>query len=266
MSVNNVAESLADMENYTKSLTEYVTALQERSGDIMLPEFASLRKFNMDTIKELGIFYIKDATEMLLPKYLNNVESFGVISPTNNKPIFHNRWVIPIKNVDGNIINLVGYSHLADERYVYGTARYYRRRETMWGLENLNLAYELGYAIITEGITDAICLRNLGYKNAFAMCGTHNSDFIMKQLNRCEYGVIKVPDRDAAGVRASKKWNCLRSITLNTYIKYKDIDEMCKESADMVDIVREYMDICIDWIKQSKHNGFQCEKQVVTIT
>ena len=174
----------------------------------MLVDFANMRSFSIDTVKEAGIFYIGDATEMLLPSYIDKVEKFGVISPTNKKPIFHDRFVIPILDTDGKVLNLVGYSKNANERYVYGTAQYYRRRETMYGLENLEMAYDLGYAILTEGITDAIRMRDLGYKNTFANCGTHNSEFIIKQLNRCRHGVIKIPDRDEAGNRANKKWKC----------------------------------------------------------
>lgn len=263
---NEVTESaISEMEQYTNEFSEYVENLRQRSNPAMQAYFAEMRHFDVETVRENGIFYIGDATEMLIPAYLGIVEDFGVISPTNKKPIFHNRYVMPIKDVNGKVLNLVGYSKIADERYVYGTAKYYRRRETMYGLENLKLAYQLGYAILTEGITDTICLRNLGYKNTFANCGTHNSDFIINQLNRCRYGVIKVPDRDAAGVRANKKWKCLRSITLNTFIKFKDIDEMCKESDEMKQIVREYMDYCVEWITSKEHNGLQSASEVVTI-
>ena len=266
MSVENVLSSISEMNTYTNELTEYVNQLKSRSNKDMQVHFADLRKFDVETVRENDIFYIGDATEMLIPAYLGKVEDFGVISPTNKKPIFHNRYVIPIKDTNGKILNLVGYSKDADERYVYGTAKYYRRRETMYGLENLHLAYELGYAILTEGITDALCLRNLGFKNTFANCGTHNSDFIIKQLNRCRHGIIKVPDRDAAGVRANNKWKCLRSVTLNAYIKYKDIDEMCKDSDDMKDLVKEYIDNCIEWLVSGTHNGLSSINEVVTIT
>ena len=258
---------LDNLQEYTKNLTDYTMELKARAGDKKLQEFSEQRKFSLDIIKESDIFYIGDATEMLLPWHLGQIESYGVISPTNKKPIFHNRYVMPIKDIHGNVLNLVGYSKEADERYIYGTAKYYRRRETMYGLENLEAAYDLGYAILTEGITDTIRLRDLGYKNTFANCGTHKSDFIMKQLNRCRHGVIKVPDRDKAGQSALKKWKCNRSITLNTFIKYKDIDEMCRDREENIEWVKEYMNICIDWILSAEHRGHigTSQSQVITM-
>lgn len=263
--MSDIEKALKDMEEYSDRLTDYVKELEVRAGDKKLRDFSEMRQFSLDTIKENGIFYIGDATEMLIPSYFNYLEDFGVISETNKKPIFHNRYVIPIKDSRGKVLNLVGYSKEADERYVYGTARYYRRRDTMYGLENLEYAYNLGYAIFTEGITDTLCVRNLGFKNSFANCGTHGSDLIMKQLNRCRYGVIKIPDRDEAGKKASKKWKCNRSITLNTFIAYKDIDEMCKSSVDNKELVKEYLDICVDWIKSAEHNGYNTVDEVITI-
>lgn len=256
---------LNKMNDYTDHFTDYVKELQSRAVDKNLEEFAEMRRFPMEEIKASDIFYIGDATEMLIPKYLGMVDDFGIISPTNRKPIFHNRYVIPIKDTDGRILNLVGYSRDADERYVYGTARYYRRRDTMYGLENLELAYDLGYAIVEEGITDAIRVRSLGHKNSFAMCGTHHSDFIMKQLNRCKYGVIRIPDRDAPGRRAVQGWKCNRGITLNIFIKYKDVDAMCKDSDDNIAWVEEYISTCIEWLKGKDNNRFNAESQEITM-
>ncbi len=256
---------IKDMNDYSDRLTDYVNQLRQRANPAMQYHFAEMRHFDVETVKENDIFYIGDATEMLLPSYLGQVEDFGVISPTNKKPIFHNRYVMPIKDINGKVLNLVGYSKEADERYVYGTARYYRRRETMYGLENLKYAYELGFAYLTEGITDTIRVRSLGRRNCFANCGTHESAFIMNQLNRCEHGVIKIPDRDAAGKRAAKKWVCYRGIILNVHIAFKDIDEMCRESAENQEIVNEYLDACENWILMAKHHGKGCISQEITI-
>lgn len=263
--MNSVDKALSEMQDFSDKLTDYTMELKDRAGDKMLDYLSELRSFPIDILKALDIFYIGDATEMLIPSYLGMVEDFGVISPTNKKPIFHNRFVIPIKDTDGKVVNLVGYSKEADERYVYGTAKYYRRRDTLYGLEDIGLAYDYGYAIVTEGITDTIRIRSLGFKNSYAMCGTHGSTSILRQLNRCKYGVIKIPDRDSAGQKALKKWKCKRSITLNTYIKYKDIDEMCADDKDNIELVMEYINICIDWIKLVEHKGFKTADEVVTM-
>lgn len=263
--MNDIGIKLKEMEDFNDRLTDYTMELRARAGNRMLDNFAEMRSLPMDAILESDIFYIGDATEMLLPSYLGMVEDFGVISPTNKKPIFHNRYVMPIKDTQGKVVNLVGYSKEADERYVYGTAKYYRRRDTLYGLENMQLAYDMGYAILTEGITDTIRVRSLGFKNSFANCGTHGSIAIARQLNRCKHGVLTIPDRDFAGQRALKKWKYNRSITLNVYIKYKDIDEMCKDTEENIEIVKEYLYICIDWIKSSEHCGFKTTNEEVTI-
>lgn len=264
MSMQSLIE---EYNRHTDRLTDYTMELNARSKHDMKRYFANLRNFPLEIVDELDIFYIGDATEMLIPKFLKDVEEFGVISPTNKKPIFHNRFVMPIKDINGKVINLVGYSKEANERYVYGTASYYRRRETMYGLENLKMAYDLGYAIRTEGITDTIRLRSMGYKNTFANCGTHGSDFIDKQLNRCRHGVIEIPDRDLPGKKASNKWHTLRSVKLNTFIQYKDIDEMCADSENTNNqaVVKEYIDLCIEWILMGQHNGYEAQHEEVTM-
>lgn len=262
---SSFANEISSMDKFHNKLTEYVGVLQSRAGLKMLDKFAEMRDFSIEQIEESGIFYIEDATEMLVPVYINMLDDFGIISPTNRKPIFHDRYVIPIRDITGKVINLVGYSKDADERYVYGTAKYYRRRETLYGLENLNLAYELGYAIITEGITDTIRVRDLGFKNSFAMCGTHKSDFIMRQLNRCRHGIIKIPDRDFPGKRAAKDWKCNRSITLNTFIQYKDIDALCRDSVENKEWAVDYISACIDWIKTSEHRGYNSQSEEITM-
>lgn len=260
-----VTDEIKRMNKFNQYLTDYTQELKARAGSKMLKEFSELRGFSMDIIDKSDIFYIGDAIEMLIPSYLNRVESFGVISPTNKKPIFHDRYVIPIKNSHGQVINLVGYKKDADERYVYGTALYYRRRDTLYGLENMSKAYRDGYAIITEGITDTIRVRDIGFDNAFAMCGTHKSEFIIKQLNRCKHGILKIPDRDFAGKRAVAGWKCNRGITLNIFVKYKDIDELCRESNDNIEWVKDYIEDCISWLKTGEHRGYIAQSEVITM-
>lgn len=258
-------EETLEKKKYNRTFTEYVNELRIRSNQNNLDYFAELRDFPIETVKEAGIVYVADMAEMLLPKYMDIVDELGVISNTNKKPIFKDRFVIPILNADGEVENLVGYSKDADERYVYGTAKYYRRRDTYWGLENLNLAYDLGYAIVTEGITDAIRLRSLGFKNTFAMCGTHSSEEMTSLLDRCRYGVIKVPDRDSAGIKALKKWNYLRAVTMFIPIRYKDVDNCCFKNEENKELIVESINQLIDWVTSEEHNGRRFPNEEVTI-
>lgn len=252
-----IANALAEKDAYESRLTQYVNKLRERSDKSKLQELAEMRNMPVEVFTEAGVFFIGEMAEMILPSFLSEIKTFGVISNTNDKPIFKNRWVFPINTVQGNVQNLVGYSNMANERYIYGTAKYYRRTDTLYGLENLNHAYELGWAVLTEGITDTVRLRSMGIKNSFANCGTHASDVSLSQLNRLRHGVIKIPDRDGAGFKANKKWNTIRSITLNPYVAYKDIDEMLrdKEHPENIEQFNYYFGECVRILLSMEHIG-----------
>ena len=267
-------EELETKNEYEELLTKYTNELRERSDKSKIDLLCSLRGFDRETLDRQGVFYINEMTEMLIPEYFDKVSSLGVISETNKKPIFRNRWVFPIYTSDGKVQNMVGYSPYADERYIYGTSTYYRRRSTYYGLENLNLAYKLGYAIVTEGITDTIRLRDMGYLNSFAMCGTHISPFMISQLNRCKHGVIMFPDRDDAGLRAHKSWKFNRGVTIIVHNKYKDLDEMCyisnedgtrSKNEENIAWVKEYIEMCTQWIKSDIHYGYKTAHESVAM-
>lgn len=259
-----VRRALADKAEYSQKLSNYVNALSRRSNKEKLAELSEFRHLPLEALEEADIFYIGSMAEMLLPLYLNDIKDFGVISSTNKKPIFTERWVMPIKDTDGLVQNLVGYSPSADERYIYGTSRYYRRRDTLYGLENLKIAYDLGYAVLTEGITDTIRLRSLGIKNCFAMCGTHKSDFIFKQLNRCRYGLIRIPDRDEAGKLTEKHWKVNRFVTLHTHLLYKDSDEMLRQDEN-IELFMRYFEACVSYITEREHKGIIYPEKEYTI-
>jgi DNA primase len=225
-------EYLKKYEQHTKMFNDYVYMLFKYSYKKyykILEEFAKVRNYTMETMEKHMIFYIKDMAEMIVPQYINSLSEMGLISESNNKPIFHDRFIIPIRDSLGNVINLVGYNSDFEEKYIYGTGSYYSRRDIIYGMENIQEAYRKGYAVLTEGITDAIALRNIGITNSFGNCGTHFSKITKIQLERCELGVIKIPDRDKVGTKASRNWKFNKSVTIYPHILYKDIDEMLRE-------------------------------------
>lgn len=242
--------------HYENKLTDYVRILQEVGNKDKIKELAEKRNMPIDILEKHGIFYVNNMAEMIIPKYINDIDDFGVISPTNKKPIYSDRWVIPIKNEYGEVRSLVGYSDTADESYVFGKAKYYLRKECLFGLENIEEAYEKGYAILVEGIMDAIRLRSIGYTNTFATCGAHELVDTINILNRPAYGVIRIPDRDKAGLTTKKLWSTKRYITLNVGLKYKDPDEMLRYDEN-TKIFTIYLNECIRRILIEPHRGHE---------
>lgn len=254
-----VSEAILEMNENLDKYTEYVKILKERCNKEKLNDFSKLRGFSEELIDKQDIFWIGDMSEMLVPDFLNDLRSFGVISETNGMPIFHDRWIMPIKDDNGKVLNLVGYTNKSDERYVYGTGTYYDRTDTLYGLENWHKAYKDGWCIITEGITDTLSIRNIGYENCFAMCGTRPSDYKMKLLNRLRYGVIFIHDRDRAGDKTRKHWIVNRYMRFNTPLQYKDADEtLHDENQDNVAWFKECMNMAINWVKSEEHHGKKC--------
>lgn len=258
-------QEIEERMKFRIELTNYVNLLIKISRQDKLQELSELRNIDIETLRKCDIFYVEDNASLLLPQYLDKLEDFGVISPTNKRPIYKERWVIPIKDEYGLVQSLVGYSNVSNERYVYATTKYYMRADTMWGLENIEEAYKCGYAILAEGIMDAIHIRSVGYPVAYATCGTRPSEFNMKQLNRCEHGVVMIHDRDLAGYKTRKHWVTNRYVILNTPVQYKDADETLKQSQENVDWFKSYMDSCIDWLKKEKHHGYKCPNLEATM-
>jgi len=228
------------MRGHGERFTEYVNYLFERSDKSKLEELATFRRFSPDTLAAQKVLYVpKSAASLMVPKFQDDLRSFGVLSD-RNKPVFYDRWLFPIFNSRGHVVNLVGYSPISKDRYLYGRTPYYDRRNTLYGLENLHIVQELGFAIIVEGITDAIRLRDMGFPNSYAMCGTGNSTFNYGQINRrITYGTICIPDRDEPGKKARRNWKFNNSITLWVDPQFKDIDEMCKRHPDGIQAVRQ---------------------------
>lgn len=267
MATQDIGAMVQEIEargQFHQRFTEYTQQMYARANQEKLKELAERRLFPLELVQSLGIFYVGNMAEMLLPNFLDIVKEFGIISETNNKPIFHDRWAIPIKDTDGLVQNLVGYSPNFDERYIYGTAKYYSRTDTLWGLENMPIAYDMGYAVLTEGITDAIRLRALGIPNAFGRCGTLQSDEVMTMLSRCRYGTIFLHDRDSAGDKTRRHWVTTRFIRLNTYLAYKDCDEMLKDP-DNVDWFMDCFNEAVRRITAQEHCGVSCALDDLTM-
>lgn len=249
-----VEDIVADRYNFRKKFTEYVNTLYKLSNKEMQEEFAKIRQMPIDSIKENDIFWVGNSAELMIPEYIGLLEKFGLVSEANNKPIFSNRWVIPIKDKDNLVQALVGYSNVSENKYVYSTTDYYLRGDSLYGEEQLEKTMKDGYAVLVEGITDAIHIRSLGFDNIYANCGSRKGTVNFLRLNRLKYGLIRICDRDKAGDGTKNRWITDRYIDLVTPPQFKDSDEVLK-NVEYKEIFREYLEECIRIIKDNDLKG-----------
>lgn len=265
-----MTSELQELNAYLDAYTDYIKDLKARSDEKKLRVLSELRKIDMSVLDEADVFFINNEAEMLLPQYKDYYMDFGILNSAN-RPAFHHRWIIPIKNAEGQVVNIVGYTNDEQIRYLYGTAKYYNRTDDLYGMENLNLAYDLGYAILTEGITDTLAVKGLGLKNVFAWCGTSRSKKKQQILNRCRYGVIRIPDRDAAGKKTDEVQVFNNTLTLYVPLGFKDAAEYLATEQDYGNMSQhEYMfktiEHCIGLIKKQEHKGRVLKQEPVNMS
>lgn len=264
-----MSDAFERYNKYCERFSMYVDKLRQNSKLLYpdkLHELADIRRMDVNVLDKLGVFYIGKMVEMLLPEFIDDVKNFGVISETNDKPIFEERWVFPIKDYCGNVINLVGYKRGAEVRYVYGTGKYYDRSNDFYGAENLKLIYDVGWGVVVEGITDCAALRCAGIWNSLATCGTTKSALKMQQLSRARYGIIFIHDRDAAGDGTRTHWIVPRFLRLDILSGDKDIDAYLHSSDSIEErkLRQENLTMtlgeCVQWLKQGRCIGGDISK------
>lgn len=251
MTVNEV---IADRKEFRKQFTNYVNSVYKLSNKDMQASFSNLRQIPLNSIKEKGIFWVGNSVELMIPEYIGLLERFGLISEANGKPIFNNRWIIPIRDKDNLVQALVGYSNTSENKYVYSTTDFYMRGDSLYGEEQLEKTMKDGYAVLVEGITDAIHISSLGFDNIYANCGSRKGTLNFLRLNRLKYGIIRIRDRDRAGDGTKNKWITDRYIDLVTPPQFKDSDEVLKD-VEYREIFKEYLDACIEMIKSNSFKG-----------
>lgn len=142
-----------------------------------------LSSYNTKTIKESGIFMIKNGS------YLSR---------------FNGRIVIPIKDKMGRMIAFSGRSiHGEQPKYINSPETHiFKKREILYNLDNAKKdANKLLFLV--EGYFDVIALHNYGFTPAVCTMGTSLSNEHVKILKNYFQEVVLIFDGDIAGKKAA---------------------------------------------------------------
>jgi DNA primase len=129
----------------------------------------------------------------------------------NNGFLLDNSYMIPIRDMKGNILALVGW--IPGKKYITTPAAYFDRSCLFFGMEqfsdyNPRLAKNTMHSFfVVEGIFDSLSLRSLGFK-CLGNMGIDSSKTKTSLYALCRK-VVGIPDGDKAGrsVIEQNKWN-----------------------------------------------------------
>lgn len=245
---------MEDIIKFRKRLTEYVEILHRNQDSRRLDDFCIARHFNRDLVDKLGLIYIENMAELVVPEFLEELVDFGVISPNNRKPIYSDRYVIPIRDMSGLVMGLVGYSLSDKARYMYANTKYFERNDILYGMEKYEKCLEAGYIVVTEGITDCFRIKQLGYELCMSTAGAHRSLFMMQMLDMIPI-VLFIPDRDRAGDGTKEYWKTNNYGRLLIPFIYKDLDEYACSSERSANNLKEYVDMALNYMRESLDKG-----------
>jgi len=187
--------------------------LNSKEG-IIAKEYLEKRSITEDIIKEFRIGlsltdnkYIYNA---LSKKYeVAKLDALGLITRDglNGYDKFVNRIMIPICNLDGEVVGYTGRIYNSEDSAKYINSKetiIYKKGNILFNYHNAkNYIREEKSVIVVEGNMDAIRMYSSGFKNVIALMGTVITKEQVEILKKLRVPIILMLDNDSAGELAT---------------------------------------------------------------
>lgn len=222
---------------YELSTNYYKNNLNSKSGSLAR-EYLANRKLNKETIDkfDIGLSLNTGLIDLLKGKYsLTTLNDIG-LSTDNNKDIFKNRIMFPIKDNDGNIVAFSGrkYTDNDEAKYINSKeTKIFKKGEILYNYhtakESIKKKKEI---IICEGFMDVIRLSTIGFDNAVALMGTSFTKEQEEIVRSLKVKIILNLDQDNPGKSATYTIGETINKSDTTVIVFndaKDSDELISE-------------------------------------
>ena len=254
-------------------VTKYYTNNINTTSGINALKYLENRGITKDIIKEFNIGLALDKKDdlynILLKKNysLQDLSDLGLVNKINLNvyDTFINRIMIPIENLQGNVVGFTGRIYNGEE----DTAKYLNTKETkifkkgsiLFNYHNArNAIRETKTVVVVEGNMDAITLSAKGIKNVVALMGVAMSQVQIDTLKKLNVPIILMLDNDSAGLDATlKNGELLRKAGVDTlvvrlsdakdpdeYIRLKGVDAL----KDNIKHAISFLDFLLEHLKQ----------------
>ena len=254
-------------------VTKYYTNNINTTSGINALKYLENRGITKDIIKEFNIGLALDKKDdlynILLKKNysLEEISDLGLVNKINLNvyDTFINRIMIPIENLQGNVVGFTGRIYNGEE----DTAKYLNTKETkifkkgsiLFNYHNArNAIRETKVVVVVEGNMDAITLSAKGIKNVVALMGVAMSQVQIDTLKKLNVPIILMLDNDSAGLEATlKNGELLRKAGVDTLVvrlsDAKDPDEYIRLKGvealkDNIKHAISFLDFLLEYLKQ----------------
>lgn len=129
----------------------------------------------------------------------------GLSTPSGNF-LLMGRYILPVRDMLGNIIAMIGWYNQEDKKYVTTPSRLFSKECLFYGMEQFDSGIGKPFVVV-EGIFDSISVRSLGLR-CVAMMGITPSRY-KTELFSLMGRVLAVPDGDKEGRKVVREdtWN-----------------------------------------------------------
>jgi len=188
--------------------------LSSKEG-VIAKEYLAKRNITDNIIKDFRIgLSLADTTylyNVLIKKGydLNKLDDLGLITKDGIKGYdkFINRIMIPICNLDGNVVGYTGRIYNGEDSAKYINSKetiIYKKGNILFNYHNAkNYIREEKCAILVEGNMDAIRMYSSGIRNVLALMGTAITKEQVEILKKLRVPIILMLDNDNAGELAT---------------------------------------------------------------
>lgn len=239
-------------------------------------KYLETRGINIDIIKEFSLGVTSGGKDTFCQIAKRNgmsvekLENLGLVNKINESiyDTFINRIIIPIKNLQGDVVGFTGRIFNGEEN----TAKYLNTKETevfkkgnmLFNYHNAkNYIRDKSCVLVVEGNMDAIKMSAKGFKNVVALMGVALSSYQIDVLKRLRVPVVLMLDNDNAGLEATvKNGDILESSGIDTKVirlsGAKDPDEYIEKFGidamqNNIDHAIKYIDFKLEYLKRDKN-------------
>lgn len=170
----------------------------------LLDFLADFRQMSPKILEEAEVFYIENRKEI---DYLTGFDEDAqyYLGFMNRNVNYEGRFVFPVRNGKGELNAWIGYDPDSKSKYLVGLLGVGDKKKLLYGIHDLDQAYEEDTIAVFEGSFERNRLKEIGVNIGVSLLGKKMSKWQKQFINRFK-NIILIPDADQEGQDMINQW------------------------------------------------------------